>query len=125
MGFSDHAGVDVPAPERPGLDVLRTERLGQVHSPLDVLRISLRLDPAPLLLIEGPVTVELKAAIADPGAWKYSGCYGVRIRDQGSHGGPLIAHGGDPEIQETGKQVRPIRVRVEIHQAGDDDAPCS
>src|SRR5215831_12455422 len=114
MGFSDHAGVDVPAPERPGFDVLGAEGLGQGHGSPDVAWIRLWFDPAPLLLIEGPITVELKAAIVDPRAWKRSGCNGVRIRDQRGHGGPLISHGGDPEIEEPGEQVRPICVRVEI-----------
>src|SRR6185369_7224873 len=112
MGFGDHTGVDVPAPERPGLDVLRTEGLGKGHRSPDMAWVRFWLDPAPLLLIEGPITVELKAAVADPRPWKHSGGYGVRIRNQGSHRRALIAHGSDPEIEETGKQVRPVCVRV-------------
>jgi len=72
MGFRDHPGVDVPAPERPGLDVLRSEGLGQGHGSPDELRIRLWFDPAPLFLVEGLVTVELKAAVADPEAGKPS-----------------------------------------------------
>ena len=73
MRFGDHAGIDVPAPECPRLDVLRAEGLGQGHGTRNVVRIRLRLDSPPLLIIEGPVTVELKATIADSRAWKDSG----------------------------------------------------
>src|SRR4030095_4304279 len=84
MGFGDHTGVDVPAPERPGLDVLRTEGLGKGHGSRDMSWVRLWLDPAPLLFIEGQITVELKAAVANPRTWKHSGCYGVRISNKGS-----------------------------------------
>ena len=36
MSFSDHAGVDVPAPERPSLDVLRAEGHRQGYGPAEL-----------------------------------------------------------------------------------------
>src|SRR5262249_24353148 len=65
MGFGNHSGIYVPAAEGSSLDVLRTKCLGQINCSLDVFRISFGLDAAPLLLIEGPITVELKTTVAD------------------------------------------------------------
>src|SRR5215472_13969562 len=82
MSLSYHPGVDVPAPERPRFDVLRPEGLGQVHRAPDVIGIRLGFDPAALLFIERPVTVELKSTVADPRAWQRSGGDGIRISRQ-------------------------------------------
>src|SRR5215813_7680822 len=125
MGFIDHASINVPAPERSRLDVLGSEGLGKVHGSFYVVRIGLGLDPAPLLFIEGPITVKLKSAVTDARAWKHSSCNGVRISYQGSHRRSLIANGGDTEIKKSRKQIRPITVRVEIYKPGNDHSPSS
>src|SRR4029078_5864792 len=59
MVLQDHARVDVPTSECPGLDVLRTEGLGHVYCSLDVLWVCFWFDPASLFLIDGPITVKL------------------------------------------------------------------
>src|SRR5262249_37265833 len=121
----DHAGIDVPAAKGSSLDVLRAKCLGQVNCSLDVFRISFGLDAAPLLLIEGPITVELKTTVADARPGKRSTGYRICVRDQRSHRRTLISNSRDSEIQETRKQIRPIRVCVKIHQAGNYNAASS
>src|SRR5215475_9098136 len=123
VGFDNRAGVDVPAAEGSSLDVLCAKCLSQINCSFDVIRVSFRLNPAPLLLIKGPITVELKATVTDSRSRKRSTGDGVCIRDQRSHRRTLIANARDSEIQKTWKQVRPIRVCVKIHEAGNNHAP--
>ena len=85
MRFRYHAGIDVPTPERSRLDVLRTKGLGQGHGTSDVIRIRLWLDHAPLLVIKGPITVDLKTTIDDAWSRNEPGCDTIRIGDQRGH----------------------------------------
>src|SRR5262245_52189398 len=102
MSFSDHARIDIPAPKRSGLDVLRTEGLGQIHGAFYMLRIRFRLDPAALLFVEGPITVELKATVAYSWSRQHAARDGIRIRNQGRHRRALVANGSDTEVDKSG-----------------------
>src|SRR5262245_40784465 len=82
VGFMNHPRVDSPPAKRSSLDVLRTKGDSQIHGALDVISISFGLDSASLLLIDGPVAVELKAAVADARTGKCAACYRVCISDQ-------------------------------------------
>src|SRR5688572_11157730 len=90
MRFSYHSRVDVPTPKSSRLNMLRTENLGQGNGPLDVPRIGLGLYPLPLITVESPVAVELKAAIPDPRTRKRAGCHRVGIRHHRCNGRTLI-----------------------------------
>src|SRR5262245_11065633 len=118
MSFSDHPSIDIPAAKSPSLDVLCTERLGQIYRALDVIRICFRLDPASLLFIKRPITVELKATISDSRTRKHPSRHCIGISDHRSHRCSLITNRCDAKIKISRQQVRPIHVRVEIHQAG-------
>src|SRR5262245_36930277 len=105
VGFDNHAGVDVPAAEGSSCDVLCAKCPSQINCSLDVIRVSFGLNPATLLLIKRPITVELKATVTDSRPRKRSAGDGVCIRHQRSHRRTLIANTRDPEIQKTWKQV--------------------
>src|SRR6185369_183559 len=119
MRFSDHARVDVPASKSARLDVLRAERLGQCNRSLNVISICFRLNASPLLLVERPVAVELKAAVRDARTRKPASRDRIGIRHQRRHRRSLIANRGNAEVDKTGKPIRAIRVCMKIDETRD------